>query len=109
MMRTHLASSLSARQAQTGSFLSGDVILDPFPACSVQLITSFATGLGASAIAQASVDGVRWSDLTGTSQNVSANGTYLWVLSDLSGIRRVRISVTITAGIADFEIIAGVS
>jgi len=107
-MKAHAASSLAARLAQTSSFISGDVILDPSPACSVQCIVSFATGLSASAIAQASVDGVRWSDLTGTTQDVSSNGNYLFVLSDLFGIRRVRLSVTVSAGIADFEIIAGV-
>lgn len=107
-MKTHGLSSLGAREGQTASFTSGEVVLDPTPACTIQAFVSFATGLSASGTAQASVDGVRWTDLTGTTQSLSANGSYLWVLSELSGVKRVRLAVTITVGIADFEIIAGV-
>ena len=107
-IRTHLPSSLGYREAQTSSFVSSDLVLDPSPGGSIQADVTFGVGLAASGIAQASVDGVRWSDLSGTAQDISINGSYLWVLTGLEGIRRVRLSVTLTGGIADFNIIAGV-
>ena len=107
-IQTHLLSSLFAGEAVAASFNTGSVIIDPGPGCSVGLFVAFATGFSASAILQASIDGVRFSDVPGTAQSVSANGNYMWVLASLPGIKRVRVSVTISTGLADFQVISGV-
>lgn len=107
-MSRSLISALGAFEARSTSFVTGPVVLDPTPACTIQCVVAFATGLSALATAQGSVDGIRWADLTGTTLPITGDGSNLFVLHDLGGIRMARLSVTISAGLADFEVIAGV-
>lgn len=96
------------KDAVNASFVTEPLPLDPDPMASIQLVKPVQVGLNGSAIVQASLDGINWSDLTGTQQSISAAGPLLWVLSDIGGIRMLRLSVTISAGMADFKIMGGV-
>jgi len=102
-VKSRQVSTLCSYEGRMTSFNSSEFELDTSSGATIGLYVTFGIGLSANAKVQASIDKLRWVDLDGTEQITSANDNYMWVLSDLGGIRFLRLSVTIAAGIADFE------
>jgi hypothetical protein len=84
------------------SFTSDIYYTDRWTHVAVQIDVTNQSAANFSAIIQVSIDGIGWADY-GTAQAITANGTYAFNVVEL-GFSKLRISITITAGSADFKI-----
>lgn len=86
----------------SGNLTSSSINVDLISVAGIQLIVSSASTLNATAKIQASCDAsspTNWTDISGTSTNLTADGGSLWNLSDL-GYTWIRLVYTRTGGSA---------
>jgi hypothetical protein len=92
---------------QFASFASVPYPLDPQAKCAIGMYISNSFGLTGSALIEATIDNINWVPMAETAVSFSGNEKKIWVIGEAAGLRRVRVSVTILSGVADFEINAG--
>lgn len=98
------ARSLFNQSAQSVNFTSETIPFSGLLNASIVAKVSNSVSLTSVAKVEASINGVDWFTLTGTEQQMTVNDNYAWVLSDLGSINLLRLSVTISAGSATFEV-----
>lgn len=87
---------------QSSSFVSNILSILDLTAYSLQVDITNQSGLTSAIEVQGSLDGQNWATVPGSSVAFSSNTSYIWDNSR-SGIPFIRLSVTISAGSAQFN------
>jgi hypothetical protein len=66
-----------------------------------QIVTTNQSSINATAVLQASIDGVTYDDVASSSYSITANGNYMWNVTNAFYVF-ARLKITITVGSADF-------
>ncbi len=94
--------NLATKTAQAASFNSSSLYKEDYPHYSIQVDVTAPAAFAATATLQGSVDGATYYDI-GSAVNINAAGT---LFTGTSGIRLLRVKVTVTGGNANLLITA---